>query len=202
MLQRVVERCQVTGIPVAVATPDETIADFCNRMGWACYKGSEDDVLDRYYQCATEHNASPVIRITADNPLVDPLMIQSALNVYLMSHVDYVSNNINRTFPMGLDVQVMSFSTLERAWKESKTREHVTDYIYTHPKEFRIREIKSKQDYSSMRWTVDTKEDLKFIRKIYEHFGETTFTWLDVVDYLTLHPELMDINKDIQQKPI
>jgi len=125
-----------------------------------------------------------------------------------MSHhpeVDYVSNSLERTFPRGLDVEVISFIALKRAWQEDNDpalREHVTPYIQRHPEKFKIRNVSNYVDYSHMRWTVDTIEDLTFIRKIYNYFQNDTFSWKDVLNLLETHPEWLEINRHVQQKAV
>ena len=119
--------------------------------------------------------------------------------------IQYASNTLKRTFPRGLDIEVMSFDALKRAWGEDKDpawREHVTPYIWRHPEKFKIRHVNNDVDYSYMRWTVDTVEDLTFVRNIYNHFRNDTFTWIEVLSLLKKHPEWLEINRNVQQKVI
>jgi len=211
MLVRVVNRvrgaCRLDDVVVATTTnrDDDPIVDLCRVRGWPVFRGSAEDVLDRYYQSAVAHDAGAVVRLSSDCPLIDPKVIDAVVGEF-QSHypdVDYVSNNIQRTFPLGLDVEAISFDALERAWKEDKNpswREHVTPYIYRHPERFRIRNVANDVDYSHMRWTVDTAEDLAFVRRIYDHFGRDDFGWRQVIDLLEAHPEWLEINLEVQQK--
>jgi len=213
MLTRVVNRTSraKTLDAVVVATTvkpaDDAIVNLCNAQGWHLFRGSEDDVLDRYYHAALKYQAGIVVRICADCPLTDPEVIDKAINVFLADYpsLDYVSNSLIHTFPLGLDVEVMSFAALTRAWNEDTNpawREHVTPYIQRHPDKFRIRDVTDDKDYSYMRWTVDTIEDLAFVRKVYDHFKNDTFSWREVLDLLKEHPEWLEINRDIQQKEL
>lgn len=213
MLARVVKRTMRAQMldEVVVATTvqpaDEAIVRLCSERGWPCFRGSESDVLDRYYQAAKRHRADIVVRITSDCPLIEPEIVDLVVREYLeKGPLDYVSNTLPpRTFPRGLDVEVMSFEALERAWHEDSNpawREHVTPYIYRHPEKFALRAVVNDKDYSHMRWTVDTSEDLSFVRLIYEHFGHDDFSWRDVLALLDEHPEWLEINKRVRQAEV
>ena len=211
MLAHVVERTSraktVDAVVVATTTlpADDAIVDLCSERGWDCFRGSPEDVLDRYYRAATLFEADVIVRITSDCPLIDPEVIDRTVNQFLGYYpaVDYVSNTLIRTFPRGLDTEVMSFAALGKAWQEDDNpawREHVTPYIYRHPDRFNTRNVANDTDYSHMRWTVDTPEDLAFVRKIYDHFHNNKFTWTKVLDLLKVYPEWMEINRNIEQK--
>ena len=212
MLYRVVERtrkARLTDATIVATTDkptDDTIEELCISSGWPYFRGSEADVLDRYFQAAQTFDADIIIRITSDCPLIDPVLIDKVVQTYLdgKGELDYVTNTIRPTsFPRGLDVEVTSFSALKRAWEEDKNaewREHVTLYIRRHPELFRSKSVTDGRDYSWMRWTVDTPEDLEFVRRIYGYFGHDKFSWLDVVSVLEQHPEWLEINRHIQQK--
>ena len=122
-----------------------------------------------------------------------------------MPSYDYVDTVHSKTFPLGMSVEVMGFAALETAWNEDTNkawREHCTPFIYYHPERFRLRHLSAPDNYSHMRWTVDTPEDLAFVRQIYGHFGHSHFNWQDVIALLALHPEWSDINRDIVQKQL
>ena len=213
VLARVVNRTEratrLDEIVIATTTKsmDEAIVELCNSRGWAHFRGSEEDVLERYYQAARKYHADIVVRITSDCPLVEPeiidLVVQEILEDGLL---DYVSNALPpRTFPRGLGVEAMTFKTLERAWQEDKNpawREHVTPYIYRTPEKFRLKAVTNEKDLSYMRWTIDTWEDLEFIRCIYNHFRHDHFSWYKVLDLLEEHPEWLEINKSVKQKEV
>ena len=140
--------------------------------------------------------------------MIDPGIVDSVIEEFLIlkGKVDYVSNTLPpRTFPRGLDVEVMTFEALERAWREDNNpalREHVTPYIYRNPEMFRLHRVANEVDLSHHRWTLDTPEDLALIRNVYSHFGNDQFTWPEVLHYLDQHPEIVKINSDIKQKTI
>jgi len=213
MIARVINRTHrakaLDDVIVATTTEpaDDIIVDLCKERGWPFFRGSEDDVLDRYYGAALAFEADVIVRLTSDCPLIDSEIIDLVVGE-LSSHnseVAYVSNTLVRTFPRGLDVEVMSFQTLRRAWQEDNNpawREHVTPYIYRHPEKFKTRNVVNDIDYSFMRWTVDTVEDLTFVRKIYDHFRHDSFTWKDVMQLLEAHPDWIEINRYIEQKMV
>lgn len=214
MLARVVNRTRraQTLDEVVVATTvqraDEAIVHLCAERGWPCFRGSEEDVLDRYYRAAVAHQADVVVRITSDCPLIEPEIVDRVVHEFLerQPEVDYACNTLpRRTFPRGLDTEVMRFDVLEQAWREDDNpawREHVTPYIQRHPDLFHIHGIVNEVDYSHMRWTVDTPQDLAFVRRIYDHFGHDRFSWREVLAALDQHPEWLEINRHVQQKVI
>lgn len=213
MLGRVVNRTHraMRLDEVVIATTrepgDEAIAQICVARGWPFLRGSENDVLDRYYRAAVQHKADAVVRITSDCPLIDPEVIDRVVGKFVKKGpVDYASNTIApRTFPRGLDVEVIGFEALERAWREDANpawREHVTPYIYRQPGKFGLRAVRHHIDYSSMRWTVDTVEDLTFVRRVYDHFRHDNFSWRDVLPVLDQYPEWLEINRHIKQKTV
>ncbi len=204
MIERVVTRVQRAKLDtVVIATTrnpmDDAIASMCNHKGWACFRGDEEDVLDRFYWASVVYDADVIVRICCDCPLIDWEIINYAIDWYNHISVDYVSNKIPPSWPLGLDVEVIRFSALKQAWEEdTKYREHVTPYIYKSGK-FKLLPIMNETDQSNYRWTVDTKEDLKFVRKIYDHFRHDRFSWIDVMKVLEKHPEWVEINKEIKQ---
>jgi len=213
MLVRVVNRSRrATALhEVAVATTtepaDDVIVELCEARGWPCFRGSEADVLDRYYRAAIEYQAGIVVRITADCPLIDPGVVDWVVREHLLQGAaGYTSNTLPpRTFPRGLDVEVMSFEALERAWREDDNptwREHVTPYIYYQPEKFSLMAVVNNVDLSSMRWTVDTVDDVVFVRKIYDYFGQDVFSWQDILRSLNEHPEWLEINRHVTQKEV
>lgn len=212
MLARVVERARRsrTVDTVVVATTelpgDNVIAELCAQRGWSCFRGSEDDVLDRYYRTATQYQAEAVVRITADCPFVDPALIDQLADLFHHRKPDYASNGLQRTFPRGLDCEIMTMSTLARAWKEARAsheRVHVTPYIYEHPELFRVASMAAPSDYSVHRWTVDTLDDLGFAREVYGRLdARDDFGWRDVLRIVEQEPGLADLNRHIQQKAL
>jgi spore coat polysaccharide biosynthesis protein SpsF len=197
-------------IVVATTTEaaDDVLCDLCTARGWPFCRGSEDDVLDRYYKTAREHAADVVVRITSDCPVIDPDVIDLTVGEFLrwQPDCDYVSNGEPpRPFPRGLDVEVMHFRTLERAWRDAadpSCREHVTLYVYRNPEKFRVAPVLANRDYSSERWTVDAPEDRDLVVKLFEHFGHDRFGWRDILAAVAEHPEWSEINRRIKQKAV
>jgi spore coat polysaccharide biosynthesis protein SpsF len=212
MLARVVERVrrakQIDEVSVATTDrpADDAILEECKRLGVKVSRGDQDDVLDRYYRAAQLAKAEAVVRITSDCPLIDPEVIDKTVSAFLEAKPDYASNALERTYPRGLDTEVMSFTALSRAWQEARKpheREHVTPYIYEHPDKFKLLPVTGPGDFSSYRWTVDTEEDLEFVRAVYARFKDNPeFSGRDVLDLLEREPELQAINQNVQQKAL
>ena len=206
VLRRLGRAHRIDAIVVATTTAgaDEAIVPECSRLGVPCFRGSEEDVLDRYYQAASNSAATAVVRITADCPLVEPAIVDQTIQTFLERHADYASNSLPRTYPRGLDVEVFTASALEQAQREAALhhqREHVTPYFYEHPELFRLASHRGLQDYSAFRWTVDTAEDLRMIRAIYDCFnGRDDFHWLEAVALLEEQPEVARLNAHVIQK--
>jgi len=174
MLGWVVERTKLSNVTeVVVATTkkkeDDTIEKWCKDGGYKIFRGSENDVLERFYKCAENYQADAIVRITADDPLKDPIVINQALEIFSREGVDYCSNTINPSYPEGLDIEVFSYDALEKAFKGAtlnSDREHVTPYIWNLRERFSIAEFAHGEDLSQWRWTVDKPDDLDFIRDL------------------------------------
>ncbi len=183
---------------------DNVISKFSEKEGLSCFRGSVDDVLDRFHQAAKKFNVDKIVRITADCPLIDPGILDEVIKHFENDKYDYVSNVRPPTYPDGLDVEVFSFISLEKAWTEAKLaseREHVTPYIWKHPEIFKIKNIRYKKDLSKLRWCVDNLEDLKFIRMVYKMLYKEgkIFNMNDVLALLEKHPEIAKINEKIKR---
>jgi len=212
MLARVAARARRarTIDQVAVATTveaeDDAVAAACAAWGLPVCRGSLHDVLDRYYQAARELKAEVVVRLTADCPLIDPAEIDHTVEEFFRSGVDFAANRLpwGRTVPIGLDTEVCSFAALERAWKEAAEpyeREHVMPYLYDQEGRFRVLLVNSSPDYGSLRWTVDTPEDLELIRAVYARFpGRDDFSTAEIVELFEREPSLANINAGIKHK--
>ena len=189
-------------------TSDEPIEMLCKKLEIPVYRGSMNDVLDRYYQAARQLQADIVVRITSDCPLIDPELIDKTIKALQENEADFACNRLpppmKRTYPIGLDVEVVKFNALERAWKEAtkkNEREHVMPYLYDEPGRFKIVRIDYDVDYGSMRWTVDTKEDLDFVRQVYSYLKKREdFSWLDVLELMKNQPKLAEINRGVTHK--
>ena len=207
-LQWVIERVQASKIIdevvviTSIAKGNLPILKLCADIGIRVGIGSEEDVLDRYYQTARLIKPEYVIRITGDCPLVDPELIDVAIS-QMKEDTDYCGNPTSATFADGLDIEIIKYSALERSWKEaihSFEREHVTQYIIRHQDRFNYMDFISPiGDFGDHRWTVDEPEDFEMVQKIYEHFinelGTEVFGYKDILNYLSSHPEVEEINK-------
>ena len=212
MLARVVRRAQraelIDEVTVACSTEaaDEAIVTECDALGIRVYRGSDNDVLDRYHGAAKEFEADAVVRITSDCPVIDPEVSDKVIAKFIESGADYVSNTVDRSYPRGLDTEIVKRTCVDRAWAEATERfqrVHVTPYFYQNPAMFRILQVRGESDLSDMRWTVDTPEDYEFLSAIYRQFGgEDDFSWRDVLRLLNTSPELREINRHIRQKEL
>jgi len=211
MAWRVVERVKYSKYidEVVLAIPDtkenDVLVTFAEENDIIYVRGSENDVLSRYYKTAEERDADVVVRITADCPLIDPKIIDDVIQSHIKRKSGYASNVISRTFPRGLDVEVFNFQLLEEVnglAEKARHREHVTLYMLENPLLSNPSSVTSlfKSKADSFRLTVDTKEDLELIQKIYEHFGETDFSTHDLFRFLDKNPDLVQINSHIKQK--
>jgi spore coat polysaccharide biosynthesis protein SpsF len=212
MLARVVSRVRRAHAidEVLVATTDcsadDVVAQECRRCSVPVFRGNEDDVLDRYLRAAQWTNADVIVRITSDCPLIDPEIVDKTVRAFLAERGDYASNVMVRTYPRGLDTEVMTVPALQRAWSDADQmyqRAHVTPYIFEHPEIFKLLSVTGDADYSQHRWTVDTPEDLEFVRTIYTRLeNRLEFLWRDVLALLASEPELMQLNRLVQQKAL
>ncbi len=206
VLEHIIERVRAAKSvsEVVVATTDTVHDDVLEaalkKMGFAVFRGSENDVLDRFYQCALPYKPELIVRVTADDPLKDPEIIDRAVGLLLADpHLDYCSNTIKPTFPEGLDIEAFRFSVLEKAHHEAKLpseREHVTPYIWKNPGTFKTLNFEHDEDLSSWRWTMDKLDDFEFIQAIYRKFysGKSYFPYRAVIEHIKAHPELREIN--------
>jgi len=215
---------------------DDPVAEYCDFSGIPFTRGSQFDVLDRYYQAALQSKADVIVRITADCPVIDPALIDDVINTLLKDKYDFVCNRLpppwHRTYPIGLDTEACTFSILEKAWNEAKEpqhREHAMPYFYEgvvmkskvkgqksnlrpltfdieqgiSPRGFNIALLNHATDFGDYRWTVDTPEDLEFMRQVYNRFdGRDDFSWKEVLDLVHDEPGLMEINAGVQHKTL
>jgi spore coat polysaccharide biosynthesis protein SpsF len=195
-------------IPLVVATTidqsDDVVQELAAKLGVPVFRGSEEDVLDRYVQASRLVSCDAVVRVTADCPLLDPSLLQAVVDAFYDHQVDYVSNTIERTFPRGYDVEVISKKALERAWNEARLpceREHVTLYVVEHVELFSRYQVVDTVDRSSWRLTVDTEEDYRLVSMVAEACQDD-ISYLNVVQILKQHPEWKLINEHIRQKKV
>jgi spore coat polysaccharide biosynthesis protein SpsF len=183
--------------------PDDAIEAFCAKNGTLCYRGALHDVLARFHGAVEAFGpAEHVIRLTADCPLIDWTIIDAAVALQKREGSDLAGNGINRTFPDGLDVEVVAVSALERAHREAtnpESREHVTQYIYRHPENFRLAHLTQTPDLGALRWTVDTPADFEMVEKVFIGLAglDNNFLQQDVLRFLGQHPEIAAINAPV-----
>jgi len=203
VINRVKKVKNVEQIILATSTniDDKPLVKIAEQENIIAFTGKTNDVLDRYYQASLKFNANPIIRITGDCPLIDPKLITKMLVFFQHNKYDFVSNNINPTFPDGLDASIFSFKTLQKAWKKANLqseREHVVPYITKNKKLFKIFSYENSENFSNYRWTVDEKNDLNFVRKIYCLMKPQQIFYMDdVLKILNKYPSLSKINSNI-----
>lgn len=215
VLEHVVERIKLSKrvdeviIATTVLEKDDKIEALALEKGWEYYRGSEDDVLSRYYEAAEKYKLEVIVRITSDCPLIDAQVIDTMIDIYTSNKYDIVTNAgadlSNRTFPRGLDVEIFSLEILKKAYingKENYQREHVTPYIYE--RSSNIYYHRNDIDYSSYRWTLDTEEDWELISSVYKHLyhGIHDFFLQDIIELMKKRLDVASINAHIEQKKI
>lgn len=192
-----------TILATTVSPLDDQLALWGKAQDVEVFRGSEADVLNRYATAAQYASADVVVRITADDPFKEPALIDAAVEKLLKERLDVVCNHIPPSYPEGLDVEVFTLESIIRADKNAHTafqREHVTQYFYQNPTLFKIGYLHNEENLSHLRWTIDTEVDLEMVRKVYDNlYGaqEGYFTWRDIVDFLTKHPEVAAINSNV-----
>jgi spore coat polysaccharide biosynthesis protein SpsF len=201
MLERQIERLgrarRLDRLTVATSTDtsDDAIAELCARIGIDCFRGSLGDVLDRFYRAALAAKPDMVVRLTGDCPLTDPAVIDALIDLHRAGSFDYSSNAQVRTYPDGLDAEIMQLATLETAWREAtlpSEREHVTPFIHRRPERFRLGSLTQTPDRSHLRWVVDDPQDFVFVTAIYEALypPNPAFTSADILDLLARRPDI------------
>jgi len=179
---------------------DNVIEQKVKSLGINCFRGSEMDVLDRYYRCAKEFEMKTIVRITADCPIIDPTIVDKVIEQFQSGNYDYAANIIFRTYPVGTDTEIFSFNSLEKCWNEAKQpseREHVTPFMRNKNSNFKIENIQNDQDLSHLRWTLDLKEDLILIREIVSKIKNRPILTSDVLDLFSKEPRLISINEHL-----
>ncbi len=188
------------------ADRDDRIAELASSLGVICVRGSEDDVLARYYQAAKEISADVVVRCNADCPLIDSMVVDQVISRFLQEpgKFDYVSNILIPSFPTGMHCEVFSFDSLQDAFihaADPQEREHVTPYIYRRPEIFRLHNVGLEQDLSFHRWTLDYQEDFELISKIYKELYplDKLFGMTAILELIQRNPHWEKINSNIQK---
>jgi spore coat polysaccharide biosynthesis protein SpsF len=199
MLERQIERLRRAKrmdrlvVATSVEGSDDAIAALCDSLAVECFRGALDDVLDRFYQAARRHDPRAVVRLTGDCPLADPVVIDRLIDHHADGGYDYTSNIVVRTYPDGLDAEVVNLAILETAWREARLpseREHVTPFIHRRPERFHLGHLTQSIDLSHLRWVVDDPADFAFITAIYEALypANAAFDTADIVALMAARP--------------
>ncbi|MDQ7822512.1 MAG: glycosyltransferase family protein [Candidatus Eremiobacteraeota bacterium] len=216
VLEQVIRRVKrVKGAKVIIVATscrqeDDEVIRLVQNENVLSFRGSEEHVLSRFYLAASSCELTDIIRITADCPCIDPMIIDELIQNHVRRGMDYTSNTLKRTFPRGLDAEVISFSALEKAYKnasEDFEQEHVTPYIYrSHPEQFHVMnlEAEGRINNPSIRVTLDTEEDYALLCAVYDYLYDeaTLFRTADIIDLFEKKPWLSLINKRINQKSL
>lgn len=203
------EMLQAVMVATTVCAEDDKIVADARQYGVGVYRGSEEDVLRRFYEASLQTDSDWIVRITADCPLMDGKLVDAMLRdvSQRLDPLDYLSNTLLRTFPRGLDVEIIAKRALHAAHACAELRverEHVTPFIYRHPERYRLAIYAQEVDHSHHRWTLDTKEDWLLIQAIYQHlYGKNPlFSWQDALQFVEQHPEIASLNREVRQKEI
>lgn len=211
VLQNIAERIRtaknISGVIIATSaeTSDDIVENFCMKAGIKVFRGSLNNVLERYYKCALRESADVIVRCTADNALIDGNIIDEALNVFSSGELDYLS--YKNGLPLGMHVEIFSFAALEKSYNEARDPEcleHVTPYMIKNPEKFRVLFFADDKDAdnSSMRFTMDTPEDYEFVKRIYASFDTNIFSYSEILRVLSEHKDFLEINQNIHQKTL
>ena len=202
-----VEKSNEICVATTTKVQEQPILDICSRMSVKTFRGSEEDVLERYFLAAQEFKADAIVRVTSDCPLIDPVEIDRLIKYYLENsdRYDYIADGLERSYPVGMGAEIFSFEALRKAHENAKSkseREHVTPYIHRNPDLFRLGNIAYKEDQKDHRWTVDTPEDFELITKIIESLYPTKpeFTIEDILHLFEKNPQWKKINSHVVQK--
>lgn len=206
------DRLRMTGFRAIIATTtnstDDCICEYAEKHRIPYYRGSESNVLSRYYGAASSFHVNPVVRVTSDCPLIDPELIRSSVKQYMqMNDPDlYISNGIERTFARGFDFEIFSFKALEESFNnaiDESDLEHVTPFIWKNKSgKTKFFHIRQNVDHSQLRITVDTPEDFTLIRHLIENYHAAELSSAEIETILLAHPELVMINASVEQKKV
>ncbi len=204
------KRCKkIDKLIIATTTEiqDNVLVDFCNKYNINVFRGSEENVLERYYGAWKKFGGEMIVRLTSDCPIIDPEIVDRLIEYFDANNFDYASNTIERTFPRGLDTEVFSATALENSYENAmldRDIEHVTPYMYMNPDKFKLGNYIGDRNHSMYRWTVDTEEDLKLIELLLTAYcgRENDLNLKQAVELMEANPTWFEINKEIEQKKI
>ncbi len=213
MLELMIERLRrvpsLDGIVIATTTnpSDDPVEALAERLGVGCWRGSEEDVLTRVLEAAQAHRVDVIVELTGDCPLIDPDVIGRVIREYRRLGIDYVSNVLTRSYPIGMDTRIFSTDVLAdvaRRTDDAEDHEHVSLYIYRHPEIYGLADVPAPPELTrpDLRLTLDTPEDLRVIRSIFEALypGDPAFALADVLRFLDTHPEIAAVNAAVEHR--
>ena len=192
-------------IATTVSSMDDKIEEWCRDNGVDCFRGSEENVLNRYYNASEAFPSDYVVRITADDPFKEPAVIDAVITKLIDEGYDHVTNNLPPSFPEGLDCEAFKKTALDRSEKDAETvfeREHVTQYIYHHPEIFKIGNVSCDRQLSHLRWTIDKEIDLEMVRAVYANRNPNSKGILlmdEILQILKDNPEIEKINSEVER---
>ena len=192
-------------VATTVSEKDDKIEEWCKKNNVHCFRGSEENVLNRYYSASEAFPSDYVVRITADDPFKEPKVIDAVITKLIEEGYDHVTNNLPPSFPEGLDCEAFKKSALDRSEKEAETafeREHVTQYIYHHPEIFKIGNVRNPENLSYLRWTVDKDVDFEMVKAVYAHRNPANKGILlmdEILEILRINPEIEEINSEVER---
>lgn len=192
-------------VATTISEKDDKIEEWCKENNVHCFRGSEENVLNRYYSASEAFPSNYVVRITADDPFKEPKVIDAVITKLIEEGYDHVTNNLPPSFPEGLDCEAFKKSALDRCEKEAETafeREHVTQYIYHHPEIFKIGNVSNGENLSYLRWTVDKDVDFEMVKAVYAHRNPANKGILlmdEILDILKANPEIEKINSEVER---
>ncbi|PIR22128.1 MAG: hypothetical protein COV44_09575 [Deltaproteobacteria bacterium CG11_big_fil_rev_8_21_14_0_20_45_16] len=206
-----IEGIQHLIVATSASPQDDRVETFCKDKSFEVFRGSENDVLSRYYEAAKNSGATIVVRATSDCPFLDPALISEMIRKFKEDDCDYLSNNLRFSFPHGLDAEVMRFTALEVAHREAtkpEDREHVSPFIRNQPERFKLSNFSNPLDPEfqtemyKMRWTVDHPQDYEFAKQVIEKFGilRPNFTWVELLKFIRQHPEIQALNHSLEDR--
>lgn len=197
----------INDIVIATTTneKDNKIEQWCKDNHISCYRGSESNVLNRYYCASIAYPSDVVVRITADDPFKEPRVIDTVVNKLINESYELVTNNFPPSYPEGLDCEAFTFEALKKSELsncDSFEREHVTQYIYHNPKIFKIGNVSSEKDLSYLRWTIDKEDDYEMVKSIYNHRKSPNDNILlldEILEILEEYPEIVKFNSFVER---
>lgn len=178
-------------------TEDEAIVSWANNYGTDVFCGDRGNVLSRFYECGLNYKADVVVRVTSDNPLVDPVLVDETISAFVEATADYAANNLIKTYPHGLDVEVISFDALSASWHEASQPadlEHVTQFVRHRPERFTLMNVAAPEDHHDIRITLDEDSDYALLTEIFRCLGDDA-SYHSVLELFKQRPELLEINR-------